>query len=160
MRSIDELTKEFRLKHSKLCLDFLTYLRVYFLTTHNHKDINKPVLITVPSSLEFEKKIFDFAYKLLWTIKKQLFDRSIEDDEKDLANPNLSIKLRFIVILKRDHKIIVQRNIDLCKLVSSMLAEMITNVPIGQAIAKQYNEIETTKEQYARNRAAIRKYTE
>lgn len=85
LRSIDDLTKEFRLKRTKICLDFITYLRVYFLQTHKHADVLRPILITVPSSLEFEKRIFEFAYKVLWALKKKLFDRPIEDDDKELA---------------------------------------------------------------------------
>lgn len=39
-----------------------------------------------------------------------------------------------------------------------MLAEMIAKMPIGLAVSKQYEDIETTPEQYAQNRTGIRSY--
>lgn len=71
------------MKKSKLCLDLITYIRVYFLTTFK-QDTQKQILITVPTSIIFEKKVFDFVYKILWVLKKKVFDQSIEDDEKEL----------------------------------------------------------------------------
>lgn len=105
-RSIDELTKEFRLKRSKLCLDFITYLRLYILGTYK-QDPLKPILITVPTSIEFEKRVFDLAYKILWALKKKTFDRSIEEDQKELESHSLNSKKKMSIILRKEQKIII-----------------------------------------------------
>lgn len=155
--TIDDLTKEFRLKSSKVCLDFITYLRVYFLTTLK-QNVRKPLLITVPSSIEFERRVFDFAYKILWALKRKVFTRSIEEDEKELLNPNLNYKKRLAIILTKEHKIIIQTQLNITKLIQRMLAEMDTDIPIGLAVVKKYDDIESTEIDYQQNRERIRHY--
>ncbi|KAL4489194.1 hypothetical protein ABPG72_006258 [Tetrahymena utriculariae] len=156
-RSIEELTKEFRLKKSKLCLDFITYLRVYFLTTFKQNS-QKPILITVPTQIEFEKKVFELAYKLLWVLKKKVFDRPIEEDEKELQNPQLNYKKRFTTVLKKEHKIIIQTQINIVKLIQRILNEITVNNLLTSAVSKKYDDIEPTEEDYQLNRERIRQY--
>lgn len=61
---IDKITKEFRIKRTKLNQDLMMYFRLYLMVYYTGKDL-KDVLVTIPVSLDYEIFVLSFGVKLL-----------------------------------------------------------------------------------------------
>jgi hypothetical protein len=80
------LTKEFRLKDSEICEDLLTYARVFVLRDLTAEEKTKN-LITIPTTIAFEKKILVFCAKVIDALlRDKLAQSSLEDDLKQLED--------------------------------------------------------------------------
>ena len=47
-----DMSKEFRIKRSGICLKLIIFLRLFLLDYYHGKDLSK-IMVTIPSSLEF-----------------------------------------------------------------------------------------------------------
>lgn len=92
--NIKNLTKEFKLKRSKLNLEMLEFLRVYLMQGTDPTQMDS-VLIKTPYNLQYELKIMKFYEEII----KYLLEKaptSIEEDEI-LLKDNPNYKLYFAV---------------------------------------------------------------
>jgi hypothetical protein len=91
------VSKEFRVKGTRLALDVLDYLRVFLLMHYTGKDANR-ILVTVPVSLDFELFMLQFALRL-YNYLLSRFKTSPSNDSKLLESNEIPAELRFAVEL-------------------------------------------------------------
>ena len=99
---VDSITKEFRIKKSRICIELIIYLRIYLQQHYKGTDVSQ-ILSTVPVSFAYEEFVLQFALDLLVYLRAQ-FTTTNEHDMKLLGDMNIPMKKRFAIILRYSHK--------------------------------------------------------
>ncbi|KRX01136.1 hypothetical protein PPERSA_08237 [Pseudocohnilembus persalinus] len=156
---IEQFTKEFRLKKSKIAEDFITFLRVKLLKVYKESDFFQ-VKITLPSSFQFEIQVLEAGLKYMKQIQKSKEVSPLEEDLKLLEQPNLPWKLRFAIIFRKEQKEIIKIQIQLFQLAISILQEIKLNkTSIKEAYMKKYQcDQGQTEEEMRLYREKLRDY--
>jgi len=154
--SIDELTREFRVKSSKLCEDVLAYLRAHLLLNYKGNDIVK-ILVTIPTSLNYEEFVLDYATSLFIEIKNQ-YKTTVYEDEMLLKDPKLDIRKRFATILRLGHKRIADEQIKLLKILLYIIANLRAGLDFKSAYMVKNPEFDKTEEDHFNSRKKLSNY--
>ncbi|KAL4510604.1 hypothetical protein ABPG72_004758 [Tetrahymena utriculariae] len=141
--STKDLTKEFRLKRGHLCdgrqkfhiqtsnniylfnqlkKEFIIYLRIY-LSSHYHGKDQQRILFTLPQSFGFEKFVFDFALKVLKYMREQ-YKTTNQEDEALLKDYTITYKQRFAIVLRLDHKKMLDEQIQIINSIYKILCSL------------------------------------
>ena len=98
-----ELSKEFRVKKSKLCEDIFSFLRVQLLLQEDNLQDTKGIFVKQPCNIAFELKVISAAKRIFEYLLKR-YSTSIEEDEEKLKCIQISAKQKFIIIMQLEHK--------------------------------------------------------
>ncbi|CAD8069199.1 unnamed protein product [Paramecium primaurelia] len=82
---INQLSKEIKLKGSKLQEDLIIYVRLFLMAYYIGQDANS-ILLTIPVSIDFEIQVFDFTLKLLSYLAQKFKSPYQEDLNLNLNN--------------------------------------------------------------------------
>ena len=91
--AINDLTREFRVKSSKLSEDVLAYIRAHLLSNYKGNDIHK-ILVTIPTCVTYEEIVLNYAISIFIEVKNQ-YKSSTYDDQALLNERNIDIRKKF-----------------------------------------------------------------
>lgn len=117
----NEVSKEFRLKRSRLCEGLLIFLRLFLMNQYKGADIGK-LFATLPASIEFEIFMLSFMELLVLELKKRSTNALIEEWAR---NPNH--RVRFKATFMQEQNAIVEANLEMIYEARGMLVELMND---------------------------------
>ena len=67
--SLDDITKEFKLKRNKFCLDLVAYVRIFLMVHYKGPELVH-LRATIPVSIAFEIFVLKFALNIILYFKQ------------------------------------------------------------------------------------------
>eukprot|EP00825_Cyclidium_porcatum_P025496 TRINITY_DN2769_c0_g1_i3.p1 TRINITY_DN2769_c0_g1~~TRINITY_DN2769_c0_g1_i3.p1 ORF type:complete len:204 (+),score=34.21 TRINITY_DN2769_c0_g1_i3:127-738(+) len=158
MVQISDLSQEFKIKQNRLNSELLAYIRKLILSEYKDEDSQR-IRITYPSNSNFELKVLDFAHQIIEILLNKMLETStIEQDQELLNDLNLSYKKRFAIILRRNHKLILENQLRLISIAVEILKLSEKEQNFKKCYMTKFDKLDANQEQFRANRMRLKDY--